>query len=80
MFLSIPFYRNFEEINLRFYIKHNTSDGERRGVAFIKEIDPKRGIAYRTMSILRNLDCAADAAFYRTIYHSWFFEFITEHY
>lgn len=40
--VSIPFHRHFEEVNLRFYLKR----GEKRGVAFIKEIVPKRAIAY----------------------------------
>jgi len=39
---AFPFHRNFEEVNLRFYIKSE----ERRGVAFIKEIVPRRGIAH----------------------------------
>ena len=43
---SIPFHRNFEEVNLRFYIKCDTPEGERRGVAFIKEIVPRWGLAY----------------------------------
>lgn len=41
---AIPFHRNFEEVNLRFYVKKN-ADG-RRGVTFIKEIVPRWGIAY----------------------------------
>ena len=36
----IPFHRNFEEVNLRFYVRRRTSDGWRRGVVFIKEIVP----------------------------------------
>jgi uncharacterized protein YqjF (DUF2071 family) len=44
--LPIPFHRNFEEVNLRFYIKRQSADGDLRGVAFVKEIVPKRGIAY----------------------------------
>lgn len=39
---SFPFHKNFEEVNLRFYVKC----GEKRGVAFIKEIVPRRAIAY----------------------------------
>ncbi len=41
----IPFHRNFEEVNLRFYVRRRTSDGWRRGVVFIKEIVPRRAIA-----------------------------------
>ncbi|MBI1761343.1 MAG: DUF2071 domain-containing protein [Acidobacteria bacterium] len=43
--LPIPFHRNFEEINLRFYVRRKAPDGWRRGVVFIKEIVPRRAIA-----------------------------------
>jgi uncharacterized protein len=44
---SIPFHRDFEEVNLRFYVKKSdTAEGERRGVVFIKEIVPRWGIAF----------------------------------
>lgn len=39
--LKIPFHINFEEINLRFYVKHKHTAGEKRGVVFIKEIVPR---------------------------------------
>lgn len=39
--LPIPFHRNFEEVNLRFYVKYKHGDEWRRGVVFIKEIVPK---------------------------------------
>jgi uncharacterized protein YqjF (DUF2071 family) len=42
--IPIPFHRNFEEVNLRFYVKHKSeNDGNeiKRGVTFIKEIVPK---------------------------------------
>ncbi|NIT14448.1 MAG: DUF2071 domain-containing protein, partial [Candidatus Dadabacteria bacterium] len=42
---SIPFHTDFEEINLRFYVKRKSEDGWRRGVVFIKEIVPKTMIA-----------------------------------
>lgn len=38
----IPFHSNFEEVNLRFYVKR----GQDRGVVFIKEIVPRKSIAY----------------------------------
>ncbi|MGE0709577.1 MAG: YqjF family protein [Planctomycetota bacterium] len=37
-----PGYRDFPEINLRFYVR----EGERRGVAFVRELVPKRLIAW----------------------------------
>lgn len=39
--LPIPFHRNFEELNLRFYVKYQHEGEWRRGVVFIKEIVPK---------------------------------------
>ncbi|HWH78647.1 MAG TPA: DUF2071 domain-containing protein [Candidatus Binatus sp.] len=43
--LPIPFHQNFEEINLRFYVRRKGEDGWRRGVVFIKEIVPRLAIA-----------------------------------
>ena len=39
--LKIPFHVNFEEVNLRFYVKHKENTEWKRGVVFIKEIVPK---------------------------------------
>src|SRR5438876_1121600 len=44
--LSIPFYRNFEEFNLRFYVRFKDKNEWKRGVIFIKEIVPKRLISF----------------------------------
>lgn len=41
----IPFHINFEEVNLRFYVRRETADETRRGVTFIKEIVPRTAIA-----------------------------------
>lgn len=46
MGLPIPFHRDFEEVNLRFYVRRKAADGWRRGVVFIKEIVPRRMIAF----------------------------------
>src|ERR1039458_6438851 len=43
--ISIPFHRNFEEVNLRFYIRRKADDGWRRAVVFIKELVPRMAIA-----------------------------------
>ncbi len=43
--LPIPFHRNFDEINLRFYVRRQTVEGPRRGVVFVKEIVPRQAIA-----------------------------------
>jgi hypothetical protein len=44
--VPLPFHGCFEEVNLRFYVRRNAADGWRRGVAFIKEIVPRRAIAF----------------------------------
>jgi len=45
---SIPFHINFEEVNLRFYVRCNSADNEdcKRGVTFIKEFVPKTAISF----------------------------------
>lgn len=43
--VPIPLHGNFEEINLRFYVRRRGPEGWRRGVVFIKEIVPRRMIA-----------------------------------
>lgn len=36
--VAIPLHRHFEEVNLRFYVRHRASDGWRRGVVFLREL------------------------------------------
>ncbi|GEC72397.1 hypothetical protein SAMN05443543_10845 [Flavobacterium flevense] len=43
---KIPFHTNFEEVNLRFYVKRFENDEWKRGVVFIKEIVPKTAITF----------------------------------
>ncbi|PZR76402.1 MAG: hypothetical protein DLM73_02625 [Chthoniobacterales bacterium] len=43
--LPIPFHRDFEEVNLRFYIRRKNLADWRRGVAFIRELVPRQAIA-----------------------------------
>jgi uncharacterized protein len=43
--LRIPLHRNFEEVNLRFYVRKKSADTWRRGVVFVRELVPKRAIA-----------------------------------
>ncbi len=42
--MKIPFHINFEEVNLRFYVRFKHHDKWKRGVVFIKEIVPKPAI------------------------------------
>ena len=43
--IPVPFHINFEEVNLRFYVKREMADETRRGVVFVKEIVPRFAIA-----------------------------------
>ena len=43
--LPIPRHRDFEEVNLRFYVRRKNVDDWRRGVAFVRELVPRRVIA-----------------------------------
>lgn len=43
--VSIPGHSNFDEVNLRFYVRRKTGGEERRGVVFIAEIVPRQAIA-----------------------------------
>ena len=52
--IKIPFHINFEEINLRFYVKYvDPKLGKKRGVVFIKEIVPKPMITWVANTIYR---------------------------
>jgi uncharacterized protein YqjF (DUF2071 family) len=44
--IKIPFHVNFEEVNLRFYVKYKDGDNWKRGVVFIKEIVTKPILAF----------------------------------
>ena len=44
--VPLPFHTNFEEVNLRFYVKRREGNEERRGVVFIREIVPRFAVAH----------------------------------
>lgn len=44
--IAVPGHRDFEEINLRFYVRRREGGETRRGVVFIKEIVPRAAIAF----------------------------------
>ena len=48
---GIPFHGNFEEVNLRFYVRYNELGIWKRGVVFIKEIVPKPAITFVANSL-----------------------------
>jgi uncharacterized protein YqjF (DUF2071 family) len=43
--LAIPFHTDFDEVNLRFYVRRKEGSEDRRGVVFIAEIVPKWAVA-----------------------------------
>lgn len=44
--VKIPFHVNFEEVNLRFYVRYFENGEWKRGAVFIKEIVPKPAISF----------------------------------
>jgi uncharacterized protein YqjF (DUF2071 family) len=44
--IAVPLHTNFEEINLRFYVRYKEGNIWKRGVVFIKEIVPRAAISF----------------------------------
>ncbi|MFZ6012045.1 MAG: YqjF family protein [Bacteroidota bacterium] len=49
--VKIPFHVNFEEVNLRFYVRHQEQTEWKRGVVFIKEIVPRPALTFIARTI-----------------------------
>jgi len=45
-FLPVPMHSNFDEVNLRFYVRRQAGNEVRRGVVFIREMVPRQAIAF----------------------------------
>jgi len=58
-FLPIPLHSNFDEVNLRFYVRRRVAGEVRRGVVFIREIVPRRAIAFVARTFYNENYCAA---------------------
>jgi uncharacterized protein YqjF (DUF2071 family) len=43
--VAVPLHSDFDEVNLRFYVRRKESNESRRGVVFIAEIVPKQAVA-----------------------------------
>jgi uncharacterized protein len=43
--IAVPFHGDFDEINLRFHVRRNAGNEDRRGVVFIAEIVPRWAVA-----------------------------------
>ncbi len=53
MGLSIPLHVNFEQANLRFYIKNNHGGQWKKGLVYIKKIVPKRAVSFVANNLYR---------------------------
>lgn len=51
--IKIPFHTNFEEVNLRFYVRYVDNGEWKRGVVFIKEIVPKPALTFVANTIYK---------------------------
>ena len=81
--VGIPFHRDFEEVNLRFYVRRRASDGWRRAVVFVKEIVPRLAIAltaralfgerYVAFPMRHRIEEEAVGTRLRTVSYSWWF-------
>jgi len=54
---KIPFHVNFEEVNLRFYVKYLDNGIWKRGAVFIKEIVPKPAISFIANALYNEKYC-----------------------
>jgi uncharacterized protein len=64
--IKFPFHTNFEEVNLRFYVRYKDNHEWKRGVVFIREIVPRSALTfiantvykenYETMTMSHNWD------------------------
>ena len=78
---AVPFHRDFEEVNLRFYVRRRVGTEWRRGVTFVREIVPRRAIAWTARALynepylalpMRHTHGVTDDA--RTFEYAWQFE------
>lgn len=76
--VPVPFHRNFEEVNLRFYVKRLVGAETRRGVVFVKEIVPRRALAWVANAVynekyvalpMSHEDCMSETP--RTLTYRW---------
>jgi uncharacterized protein len=51
--IPIPFHTEFEEVNLRFYVRQKSGGEWRRGVVFISELVPRRAVTFVANTVYR---------------------------
>jgi len=81
MGVPVPFHRNFEEVNLRFYVRRRAEQGWRRGVVFVAELVPRAAVAlvaralynerYRAVPMSHDLGRAAGAERLESVAYAW---------
>ncbi len=49
--IPVPLHRDFEEVNLRFYVRRSVAGQPRRGVVFVKEAVPRRAVAWMARAV-----------------------------
>jgi hypothetical protein len=79
--VPIPFHRNFEEVNLRFYVRRQETGVVKRGVVFIQELVPRRAIAavarlvyqenYRRLPMTHQIEPTGDGL---SVQYTWRYE------
>jgi uncharacterized protein len=75
--IGFPFHKDFEEVNLRFYVKYKENNEWKRGVVFISEIVPKRMIVwvarvfYREKYTYAPMKSTIDESEKRKLFFSW---------
>ena len=70
--VPVPFHRDFDEVNLRFYVRREAPDGPRRGVVFVRELVPRAAItcvarwlfheSYRTVPMRHSIAPSGEAS------------------
>jgi len=63
----IPFHINFEEVNLRFYVRRRDGNDWKRGVVFIREIVSKPALTFVANTLYRENYCTMPMR------HSWIY-------
>ncbi len=81
--IPVPLHRDFAEVNLRTYVRRRAAEGWRRGVVFLKEIVPRRMIAwvarrlynenYVAMPMRHRIALPAAATPTGSVRYEWFF-------
>lgn len=80
--IPVPGHRNFEEVNLRFYVRRKAPDGWRRGVVFVKEIVPRAAIAWLARTLynenyvalpMRHALSGGEGGSPRRVEYEWYF-------